>query len=113
MGDQRIKMKPYEGMRVSVRGVCIEKGDWTESYRQVGRVCIRDPEIKDEIVAGYVWCINSSAWADIHHHIGDQVEFDALVERYMDSGNRVNWCLKNPGPPRWLTNVASKIPASE
>jgi hypothetical protein len=101
--EVREKLIPYLNKRVKVRGVLGKWGDWTRNYRDVGRVCIQSPEIDAAVVADYVWVIDVPHWQHLKGQEGQQVEFEAVVSKYIQRSDRkTNYCLTNAGEPTLL-----------
>jgi hypothetical protein len=99
----REKLIPYLGKRVKVRGVLGKWGDWMRNYRDVGRVCIQSPEIDGEVVADYVWVTDVPHWQHLRQNEGEQVEFEAVVSKYLQRSDRkTNYCLTSAGDPTLL-----------
>jgi hypothetical protein len=111
MGEVREKMRRYKGQRVTVRGVLDGFGDWIRNRRDVGRACIRLPEIDHEVVASHVWVTDVPHWLPHKDQVGTQIEFDAVVDSYDDDKlHRTNFCLRHAGPFKVLHQPALRIP---
>jgi hypothetical protein len=112
MGEIREKLKPLLGTRVQVRGTFAKWEDhWVKNHRQVGRVCIQQPEINGEVVAQYVWVVAVPHWKEFRNELGSQVIFDAVVQGYSDRvSGKTNYCLGNAGELTVLHRIALAIP---
>ena len=112
MSDIREKLKPLLDKRVEVRGTFAKWEDhWMNNHRQVGRVCIQQPEIDGEVVAQYVWVVAVPHWKQFRDAVGSQVVFDAVVQSYQDrASGKKNYCLGNAGDLTVLHWPALAIP---
>lgn len=111
MSDIRENLKPLLNKRVRVRGVFAKWDDhWVSHQKQVGRVCITQPEIDGEVVARYVWVVGVPHWKQYRDALGSQVIFEAVVQRYTTRCNETNYCLGNADDLTILHLPALAIP---
>jgi hypothetical protein len=95
MSEVREKLKPFVGKRIKVRGALVSFADWIRNYRDVGRACISCPEHNGDVLAEHVWVTDVPHWLNYKCNLGAQVEFTAVVKRYLDRDSGVNYCLTN------------------
>jgi hypothetical protein len=112
MSEIRETLKPLLNKRVQIRGTFAKWEDhWLRNHRQVGRVCITQPEIEGQVVAQYVWVVAVPHWKQFRDAVGSQVIFDAVVQSYSDRvTQKTNYCLGNAGELTVLHWPALAIP---
>lgn len=110
MSDIREILKPLLNKRVRVRGIFAKWDDhWVIHRKQVGRVCIRQPEIDGEVVAQYVWVVGVPHWKQYRDALGSQVIFEAVVQ-CTTRFDETNYCLGNADDLTVLHPPALAIP---
>jgi hypothetical protein len=96
MSELRVKLKPWKGRRITVRGTLVKYGQWITGHRDIGSACIIEPEMNNEVLCQHVWVqgINHLQKCELRR----RVELDALVSEYPDPKlGQNNYCLKHPG----------------
>jgi hypothetical protein len=107
MSDKREKLAPLVGNRLKVRGQLDKYRDWDDGGREVGRACIRSPEVEGEVICTYVWVLGVLHWDQ--KGTGQQVEFDAVVRRYVNHEGE-NYSLESPSALVVVQPPALRIP---
>src|SRR4051812_39627038 len=96
MSDFREKLQPFLNKRVEVRGVFAKWDDhWVRNFRQVGRVCIADPEIDGQVACEHIWVVDVPHWKQHQDATGMQVAFDAVIKKYTTRSKETNLCMGN------------------
>ncbi len=109
----REALKPYDKMRIEVRGILDGFDIWIHRGRDSLRACVIDPEVNHRVVSHHVWVVGCHNWEEHRDKIGQVIRFHARVEAYIDNKRgpgQTNYCLSDPDEPIFPNLPAFKIP---